>query len=83
MEPPKFFKFGLHQKGVVDKLIMEQMRKMWKEGEMCDFSITSSDGKKFPVHRTHVAAFSDYMRAMLTGNKLKWISRAVYRIAPS
>ena len=59
--------------GPVDRVAMKKKRVMWQEEVLCDFTLTTSDGKDFPVHQVHLACVSDYMRAMLNGkNNLEW-----------
>ena len=56
--------------GPVDRVAMKKKRVMWQEEVLCDFTLTTSDGKDFPVHQVHLACVSDYMRAMLNGKHI-------------
>ena len=47
--------------------IIEKLQQ-WRHEEIhCDFTLISSDGKKFPAHRSVLAASSEYMNALITG----------------
>lgn len=45
---------------------IQKLREMWKQGELVDFTLITSDKTQFKVHRTHLACVSDYFYAMLS-----------------
>ena len=49
-----------HQKGLV-----QQLRDFWKEGQLCDVVLKSTDGTKHPVHRNVLCAASAALKALL------------------
>lgn len=45
--------------------VLKGLGQLQKEGQFCDVTLLV-DGKKFPVHRNVLAAFSPYFKAMFT-----------------
>lgn len=44
---------------------------LWRNGQLCDAQIVSSDGRSFEAHRLVLAANSDYMKALLAEDRFK------------
>ena len=54
----------------IGETAMKNLRSMWLEQQLCDYTIITADKKEFHVHRTHLACVSDYIKTMLTGKCL-------------
>lgn len=48
-----------------------KMIDMWRNEQLCDAEIVSSDGQSFKVHRLVLASSSDYMNALLAEDRFK------------
>lgn len=44
---------------------------LWRNGQLCDAEVVSSDGRTFKAHRLVLATNSDYMRALLAEDRFK------------
>ncbi len=51
--------------------MMTGAREQYVNQWFCDYTIHTSDGELFKVHRCYLAAVSDYFKAMLTGDMLE------------
>ena len=54
-------------KSRVGAVVMEEIRQLWKDQLLCDYTLITADDKEFRVHRSHLACVSDYLKTMLTG----------------
>ena len=43
------------------------LQSLWKEGQLCDLTLVSSDSQTFEAHRIILAAASGYFRALFVG----------------
>jgi len=48
--------------------LMNRFQEFWSNSEFCDYSITTCDDVVFNVHKTYMAAVSDYFYAMLNSS---------------
>jgi len=46
-------------------LVVKRFHDFWKNGDFCDYKISTSDDVIFNVHKTYMAATSGYFYAML------------------
>ena len=51
----------------VGAVVMKEIRQLWKDQLLCDYTLVTADDKEFHVHRSHLACVSDYLKAMLSG----------------
>lgn len=43
------------------------LSELWREGLLCDVTLSASDGSVYPCHRVVLASGSGYFRALFTG----------------
>ena len=51
----------------VGPVVMKEIRQLWIDQLLCDYTLVTADNKEFRVHRSHLACVSDYLKAMLSG----------------
>ena len=61
------------------KFFLQGLNCLRKSQQLCDFTLISQN-VSFPVHKSVMAACSDYFNAMLTGDKYKSFSKVIFPI---
>uniref|UniRef100_A0A7R9WJ43 BTB domain-containing protein n=1 Tax=Pseudictyota dubia TaxID=2749911 RepID=A0A7R9WJ43_9STRA len=49
----------------------KKMSELWRNGQLCDAEVVSSDGRKFNAHRLVLATNSNYMEALLAEDRFQ------------
>ena len=73
-----FTKLGASKiRGLNVQSLFAGMSELWREEALFDYTLITSDGKKYRTHKAFLASVSDYFKAMLCGGMLESSSDTV------